>query len=960
MLPPVPIPMQVQQPSHSRHGQGPFGSGGANASVTHMKNPSLNSSGHHHSMSVLNHSGHSLRAGGGGSPMMMQHQQTQQSIPIPSISSSVSNIINPFDDPALIGDLKTPILLTQQRRSYEHGILHQPHPLHSQSPRATSTGSIPASPKATSISQPYSANNRNMEYVQMQAQSPSLSINTPTRPGTAPIMANINNVRLSEVNAIATSSPTNAGNSNTNPFSQFDPLSNESSSERRPATVPSNSIRGGQSQSSSASTALPTHRQAHTLDTASLADIAAALSTLKPQKIDDDDKDKVHVLESKRNHMITLGGKPKESTGTKKSHRRFLSHQFSKKKHNDNEDTSAGGVGGDGDGDGGVLATTTGHRRSVSESKEQEASSSRHRRALSAGFLKRDSSGGEGSSNKSKPGSRPMTPTSKGDRTKHGHGHSSKDRPTTPGGRKKLGLRLRSSVEKDKEKQRDKEFNAASTSSTGERAMAMGSGELMTIASGEEMATPLSVSTSASMSMSSPTSPSTEIKIRSSEQDPTPHQVSIPQASEIYFHANLCFLLEDYRSVDQNFDFSTLVGMPRLEMEAFVKDGIYSKPNSPPRNNASNLSSTLPNTKMNGHEKIIMQPSAMNTLLDQGLGGRTRFVEEHRPIISSLVEADDLIVEGFFYDVNDGNNKSFDTASEKSTRDRIEIAIFKSDARRQFIVVHQGSAEAQMKPVKKGEHKDGINRRFHIGSKDDDNRNQFSEEQPVVVFPPFRKAYFAKSNLEEKVFAKLDSLSEEHPFFDVVMVGHSLGGALAQLSGMRYANARPAIMVSCIVFGCPKVGNLDFRFYVNSLPNLKVMRIEYGSDPWINTPDHQTWNHAGHTISICKSEKIEKDSTSIGSNVNDSKLVNESIVVKAFKFGENRPDSGSGKKIGKILSKLPNNNKQEKQLDHDIASYMNALRQISTNGSGILWPKRYAGEDGSGVQGLNKEKRLVC
>mmetsp|Transcript_17336 Transcript_17336/g.26166 ORF Transcript_17336/g.26166 Transcript_17336/m.26166 type:complete len:900 (+) Transcript_17336:1013-3712(+) len=352
MLPPVPIPMQVQQPSHSRHGQGPFGSGGANASVTHMKNPSLNSSGHHHSMSVLNHSGHSLRAGGGGSPMMMHHQQTQQSIPIPSISSSVSNIINPFDDPALIGDLKTPILLTQQRRSYEHGILHQPHPLHSQSPRATSTGSIPASPKATSISQPYSANNRNMEYVQMQAQSPSLSINTPTRPGTAPIMANINNVRLSEVNAIATSSPTNAGNSNTNPFSQFDPLSNESSSERRPATVPSNSIRGGQSQSSSASTALPTHRQAHTLDTASLADIAAALSTLKPQKIDDDDKDKVHVLESKRNHMITLGGKPKESTGTKKSHRRFLSHQFSKKKHNDNEDTSAGGVGGDGDGDG--------------------------------------------------------------------------------------------------------------------------------------------------------------------------------------------------------------------------------------------------------------------------------------------------------------------------------------------------------------------------------------------------------------------------------------------------------------------------------------------------------------------------------------------------------------------------------------------------------------------------------
>jgi len=197
-----------------------------------------------------------------------------------------------------------------------------------------------------------------------------------------------------------------------------------------------------------------------------------------------------------------------------------------------------------------------------------------------------------------------------------------------------------------------------------------------------------------------------------------------------------------------------------------------------------------------------------------------QLMEAHVPIISSLLEADDLIVEGFYHEICDpATNKLFDTASEKSTRDRMEVAIFKNDAQRQFLVVYQGCSESQMRPVKKGENKEGVDRRFQLGRKDDDNR--FSEDQPVVVFPPFRKAYF-KCDVEEEVFAKLDELAERHPFFDIIMTGHSLGGVFAQLSSMRYANLRPAIMVSCFAFGCPKIGTSDFIYYVNSLPNLRV------------------------------------------------------------------------------------------------------------------------------------------
>ncbi len=134
------------------------------------------------------------------------------------------------------------------------------------------------------------------------------------------------------------------------------------------------------------------------------------------------------------------------------------------------------------------------------------------------------------------------------------------------------------------------------------------------------------------------------------------------------------------------------------------------------------------------------------------------------------------------------------------------------------------------------------------------------------------------------------------------------------------------------------------------------MRVEYGFDPWVNTPDHQTWCHAGHAI--CISQKAEW--TSSGGNDKTNGGSGE-LVVRALKFGDNRPESGSkdANKVRKILSRQMN---KEKLQDHDISNYVRALNQISIYASKTekLWPKRFAGEEGTGVQGLNKEKRLVC
>jgi hypothetical protein len=134
------------------------------------------------------------------------------------------------------------------------------------------------------------------------------------------------------------------------------------------------------------------------------------------------------------------------------------------------------------------------------------------------------------------------------------------------------------------------------------------------------------------------------------------------------------------------------------------------------------------------------------------------------------------------------------------------------------------------------------------------------------------------------------------------------------------------------------------------------MRVEYGFDPWINTPDHQNWRHAGHSISI----SLKSDSISNNTGLDKASGSGE-FTVRAHKFGDVRPESGNKEtgKVRKILSRPMN---KEKLQDHNIANYVRALEQLTlfTSKSGTLWPTRFAGEEGTGVQGLNKEKRLVC
>ncbi len=83
---------------------------------------------------------------------------------------------------------------------------------------------------------------------------------------------------------------------------------------------------------------------------------------------------------------------------------------------------------------------------------------------------------------------------------------------------------------------------------------------------------------------------------------------------------------------------------------------------------------------------------------------------------------------------------------------------------------------------------------------------------------------------------------------EVIVTGHSLGGANAHITGAFLANKYPNMKITVINFGCPRLGNNAFKSWTEeTLTNLSVWRFVYRADivPRI-IPRKMGYKHAGH------------------------------------------------------------------------------------------------------------------
>jgi len=102
-------------------------------------------------------------------------------------------------------------------------------------------------------------------------------------------------------------------------------------------------------------------------------------------------------------------------------------------------------------------------------------------------------------------------------------------------------------------------------------------------------------------------------------------------------------------------------------------------------------------------------------------------------------------------------------------------------------------------------------------------------------------------NLYQKVLTVVREQTQKHPDWSVCITGHSLGGALATLSGYLLAKELPQLQYTVYAFASPKVGNKKFKTEYNALENVYTCRICYNKDCVIAFPTFW-YEHVGYNL----------------------------------------------------------------------------------------------------------------
>lgn len=231
-----------------------------------------------------------------------------------------------------------------------------------------------------------------------------------------------------------------------------------------------------------------------------------------------------------------------------------------------------------------------------------------------------------------------------------------------------------------------------------------------------------------------------EIVIRTSEMEPSVHQIALPIATDLLLCARVCSLLEGYDRLLRHqaakgrrwFDFAELVGAERHELEEAYLCALGHRKEADEQAKRQAIAGSI--ARM-GASASIQVPSvgsgnpfgagasASTTVEGVSLLGDT-VVEEaskfsdpknlpHPSILKSLLDCgDDIKVEGYFTEtlgeedeglsipaLEHGERTIFpEDYGEKSSA--VTVAIFSSQKHRQFLVCYKGTAEQQAKPVK--------------------------------------------------------------------------------------------------------------------------------------------------------------------------------------------------------------------------------------------------------------------
>jgi predicted lipase len=148
------------------------------------------------------------------------------------------------------------------------------------------------------------------------------------------------------------------------------------------------------------------------------------------------------------------------------------------------------------------------------------------------------------------------------------------------------------------------------------------------------------------------------------------------------------------------------------------------------------------------------------------------------------------------------------------------------------------------------------------------------------VHSGFLKSYMS---VADGVVAEILNLVNQFPDFDVVLTGHSLGGAQTTLLAMDLAYNHGLVGAYIITFGSPRVGNVDFATAFNNVYAGRSWRVTHEYDIVAHVPLRnmltETFHHVGTEVWYYDDKGDYKfgDGSGEDPNESDSNLVDFSL-----------------------------------------------------------------------------------
>ncbi|KAI8865552.1 alpha/beta-hydrolase [Ramicandelaber brevisporus] len=123
------------------------------------------------------------------------------------------------------------------------------------------------------------------------------------------------------------------------------------------------------------------------------------------------------------------------------------------------------------------------------------------------------------------------------------------------------------------------------------------------------------------------------------------------------------------------------------------------------------------------------------------------------------------------------------------------------------------------------------------------------------VYEGFVIAY---ETMKYEVIRQTEAAMSKYPGYELVIVGHSQGGAYTTYAAYDFARIHPEWKITAVASGSPRVGNSVFAEAVNKLPNVTMYRLVYRRDNVPHLPLGEPYVHVNTEYFIDDKDQLLK------------------------------------------------------------------------------------------------------